>query len=272
MGMKYLTQIVFSLFSSALVATSAFSQSTPENQYFDSEGVRIRYIELGSGEPVIAIHGLTRNSNTWLERVSDLAENHRLILFDQRGHGLSDKPHTVAEYGREMGHDVIRLMDHLDIPKAHILGYSIGVAPIGMVITENESRFISAIFGGGTARWEWGDANDLLNQQIYERIMNSSRQQQLGSSMKDQDQIALASLRLGEKQLVVSKQSISSLSIPILAIVGSEDSALEAVVNFKNTVPAIELVVVEGETHLSLPGHPGFLESIQGFLLRNHEN
>lgn len=269
--MKYPIRIMFSLFSSVLLATNAFSQSTPVNQYFDSGGVRIRYIELGSGDPVIAIHGLTRNSDTWLEKVSALAEDHRLILFDQRGHGLSDKPHRVSQYGRETGHDVIRLMDHLGIPKAHILGYSIGVVPIGMLITEHESRFISAIFGGGAARWEWGDEEDLLNQQIYERIVNSSRQPQLRSSMEGQDQIALASLRLGEKQLLVSKESLSRLSIPILAIVGSEDSALEAVESFKDTVPAIELVIVEGETHLSLPEHPEFLESIQDFLLRNKE-
>jgi len=270
--MKFFAQIKFSLYFSALIASSAYSQTTPENQYFDSDGVRIRFIELGSGEPVIALHGLTRNSDTWLESVSDLAENHRLILFDQRGHGLSDKPHTPAEYGREMGHDVIRLMDHLNIPKAHILGYSIGVAPIAMVITENESKFISAIFGGGAASWEWGDASDLLNQQIYRRILNSPRRQQLGGSMRGQDQIAISSLRLGEKQLLVSKQSLSNLRIPIMAIVGSEDSALETVENFKNAFPAIELVVLEGETHLSLPAHPEFLKSIQDFLLRNQGN
>ena len=270
--MKLLAQIKFSLYFSVLIAASTFAQSTPENKYFDSAGVRIRYIELGSGEPVIALHGLTRNSDTWLEKISGLAENHRLILFDQRGHGLSDKPHTVAEYGREMGHDVIRLMDHLNIPKAHILGYSLGVAPIGMVITENESRFISAIFGAGAASWEWGDTSDLVNQQIYQRVVNSPRQQQLVGSMKGQDQIALASLRLGEKLLLVSKQSLSNLSIPIMAIVGSEDSVLETVQSFKNTFPAIELVVVEGETHLSLPADPEFLESIQDFLSRNQGN
>tara|TARA_B110000858_G_scaffold123794_2_gene141181 strand:+ start:9799 stop:10611 length:813 start_codon:yes stop_codon:yes gene_type:complete len=270
--MKILATLKLSLCFSALIATSAFSQSPPENKYFDSAGVRIRYIELGSGEPVIAIHGLGGNSEFWLKTISTLATSHRLILFDLRGHGLSDKPHTAAEYGREMGHDVIRLMDHLNIPKAHILGYSIGVTPIGMLITEHESRFISAVFGGGAARWEWGDASDLLNQNIYERIINSTRQQQLKGSTKDQDQIAIASLRLGEKQLLVSTQSLSKLSIPILAIVGSEDTVLEAVENFKHSFPEIELVVVEGETHSSLPAHPKFLESIEDFLLRNPDN
>ncbi|MFT7208143.1 MAG: pimeloyl-ACP methyl ester carboxylesterase, partial [Pseudohongiellaceae bacterium] len=124
--MKYVKKLQLCYFCTALIASSAFSQSIPENQYFESEGVKIRYFELGSGEPVIAIHGYASSSDAWLESVSSLAENYRLILFDQRGHGLSDKPHTVSEYGREMGHDVIRLMDHLNIPKAHILGYSLG--------------------------------------------------------------------------------------------------------------------------------------------------
>ena len=270
--MKYLTRIIILLFSSALVASSAFSQSAPENLYFDSDGVRIRYIELGSGEPIIAIHGFTRSSDTWLERVSDLAETHRLILFDQRGHGLSDKPHAVSEYGREMGRDVIRLMDHLNIPRAHILGYSLGVAPIGMLITENESRFISAVFGGGAARWEWGNARDLLDQQMYERRVKSSRQQPPIPGAEDQDQIALAYLRLAEKELVVSKESLATLNIPVLTIVGSEDPALEAVNHFRKILPSIELLVIEGETHLSVPGHPEFLESIQEFLVRNREN
>ena len=97
--MKYLRVLRVCLFCCVLIASSAFSQPIPENQYFESGGVSIRYVELGSGEPVIAIHGYSSNSDSWLERVSSLAENYRLILFDQRGHGLSDKPHTVSEYG-----------------------------------------------------------------------------------------------------------------------------------------------------------------------------
>ncbi|MFT7472925.1 MAG: pimeloyl-ACP methyl ester carboxylesterase, partial [Kiritimatiellia bacterium] len=87
--------------------------------------------------------------------------------------------------------------------------------------------------------------------------------------MEDQDSIALANLRLGEKELVVSKQSFSELSLPILAIVGSEDPALEAVEKFKSTFPAIELIVIEGGAHLSVPEHPEFVKSIQRFFAEN---
>jgi pimeloyl-ACP methyl ester carboxylesterase len=77
---------------------------------------------------------------------------------------------------------------------------------------------------------------------------------------------------LGEKELVLSKQSLSSISVPILAIVGSEDPALEAVKNFKSTFPAIELIVIKSGTHISVPEHPEFVESIQRFFAKNLEN
>jgi len=217
------------------------------------------------------MHGFTRDSDSWLESISDLATDYRLILFDLRGHGLSEKPHSVSAYGREMGHDVIRLMDHLKIPRAHILGYSIGVAPIGMVITEHEERFLSAVFGGGSAKWEWGSENDLLNQHIYQQMLSSPRQRQLVSGWEGQDQTALANLRLGEKELIVSKERIASLNIPILAILGSEDPALEAVKSFESLLPDIELDIIDGESHVSTPGHPDFVKGIRDFLSRSKE-
>lgn len=269
--MKALSQLLLTVTLSVL-AFSSLSQSLPEDKFFDSSGTRIRYIELGSGEPIIAIHGFTRNSDSWLGSVSELAETHRLILFDQRGHGLSDKPHAVSEYGREMGHDVIRLMDHLSIPKAHLLGYSLGVAPIGMLITEYESRFISAVYGGNAARWDWGNADDLLNQQMNERRVNSNRPLPPIPGAEGQDQIALAYLRLAEKELIVSKVSLANIDIPVMAIVGSEDPALEALNEFKDILHSLELVVVEGESHNSLPIHPEFMERVKEFLTRVGEN
>jgi pimeloyl-ACP methyl ester carboxylesterase len=49
-----------------------------------------------------------------------------VTAIDNRGHGQSDKPHNADAYGSNMSDDVIRLMDHLKIKKAHVLGYSMG--------------------------------------------------------------------------------------------------------------------------------------------------
>src|ERR1700742_2570354 len=96
---------------------------------FDSAGVKIHYIVEGQGEPVVLIHGYAASIATnWGAPgiVKKLSENYQVIALDKRGHGQSDKPHDAAAYGPVMFEDVLRLMDHLKLKKAHIVGYSMG--------------------------------------------------------------------------------------------------------------------------------------------------
>ena len=101
--------------------------ATPTNdQFFDSAGVRIRYVSAGQGEPIILIHGWAADAEMWDSLMQDLSRDYRVIAFDCRGHGRSDKPTDPKQYGMEMVNDVVRLMDHLGFSKAHIVGYSMG--------------------------------------------------------------------------------------------------------------------------------------------------
>jgi len=99
-----------------------------EDRFFDSDGLRIRYIEQGSGEPVVLVHGFLGIIERWVELglFANLAEDHRVIALDCRGYGKSAKPHDRSQYGRKMADDVAHLLDHLGIERAHILGYSMG--------------------------------------------------------------------------------------------------------------------------------------------------
>src|SRR3954469_13940029 len=92
------------------------AQASLEDKYFDSNGVRIRYVEAGKGTPVILVHGFTRNIETnWIDTgvFSKLAATHRVIALDLRGHGKSGKPHSPDAYLDDLHLDVVRLMDHL---------------------------------------------------------------------------------------------------------------------------------------------------------------
>lgn len=83
------------------------------------------YEEAGSGDPVVLIMGLGGDMQAWALQVPELAKHFRVIAFDNRGAGRSsapDKPYSIAG----MAEDVAALMDHLGIPKAHILGFSMG--------------------------------------------------------------------------------------------------------------------------------------------------
>jgi pimeloyl-ACP methyl ester carboxylesterase len=88
-------------------------------------GRRANVIELGSGPPIVFIHGLSGSWQNWLEQVPVFAREHRVITFDLPGFGASEMPAdkiTVPGYGRW----VDALLDELDVPSAAIVGNSMG--------------------------------------------------------------------------------------------------------------------------------------------------
>lgn len=94
--------------------------------------VNLNYDIYGAGEPLLMIMGLGGSSDAWdPELVKDLSRAHRVITFDNRGTGQSDKPD--APYSIEMfADDAAGLLDKLNIPRAHIFGVSMG----GMIAQE----------------------------------------------------------------------------------------------------------------------------------------
>jgi pimeloyl-ACP methyl ester carboxylesterase len=118
--------------------------------FFDSGGVRIHYVEAGQGPAVVLIHGYIANADRhWLQTgvFANLAADHRVIALDCRGHGLSDKPIEPEAYGMEMANDVVRLLDHLRIRRAHIVGFSMGAFIAAHLATTRADRLASVSFG-----------------------------------------------------------------------------------------------------------------------------
>jgi len=122
-----------------------------QSAFFDAKGVTIHYLVEGSGEPVILIHGLYSSATiNWKApgTMAALADRHQVIALDLPGHGRSDKPDREDAYGAQMADDVILLMDHLKIPKAHIVGYSLGGMVALKLIADHPDRVISGLLGG----------------------------------------------------------------------------------------------------------------------------
>ena len=125
---------------------------------FDSAGVSIHYIEEGRGVPVVLLHGYTTDlGEQWVKSgvMQALAAQHRVVALDARGHGLSGKPHDRAAYGREMGLDIVRLLDHLGIERAHVVGYSMGGA-VAQLLARDHRDVVRGIVLCATAA-DWSD-------------------------------------------------------------------------------------------------------------------
>ena len=100
---------------------------------FQSDGVRIAYWDEGEGDLILLIHGFASNVATnwidpgWVRAL--VGSGRRVIAFDNRGHGLSEKLYEPERYGAPtMAEDARALLDYLDIDRADVLGYSMARA------------------------------------------------------------------------------------------------------------------------------------------------
>lgn len=255
---------------------------------FDSDGVEIFYSVHGQGDPLVLIHGYTMSGETNFGApgvIESLASNYRVILIDARGHGASGKPHASDAYGMNMVNDVVNLMDHLGIEKAHVGGYSMGGMITQKLMTEHPERVNKAIIGGAG----WSDQadfsfNDMLADAIETEhslgpliVALTPAGQPLPSSEEIQaidaallatnDAAALAAVARGFTGLMkVSEDELSANSVPVLYVVGELDPLKEAVDHAKSAVSNAEFVYVPGSDHMAAFSHPMFVRSILEFL------
>jgi pimeloyl-ACP methyl ester carboxylesterase len=264
-----------------------------DRHFFDSDGIKIHYLDKGAGEPVILIHGFGANLDVnWTGMSSKLAQQFRVIAVDNRGHGRSDKPHDSSQYGINMVGDVVRLMDHLQIKRAHIVGYSMGALITAKFITEHPDRVISAVIGG--MGWlqlddKWMKMLDEIATSLEEgkgplpllRFLNSKNGiknveeaiQGINTMLKlTNDQKALAACARAFPQFQISKDQLASIKFPTLVIVGDLDPFFDYVESMKGVSSHIEIVAVKGGDHLSTIRSPLFLEKLTSFLEAHRES
>jgi pimeloyl-ACP methyl ester carboxylesterase len=256
-----------------------------EDQFFSSNGAKIRYIVVGNGEPVILVHGFAGNLNMWRPLIADLAKDYEVIAFDCRGHGKSDKPHEPEQYGIEMVNDIVRLMDHLQIKRAHLMGYSMGGFIVVKMLVEHPDRFLTAVIGGSKGL----KAEDLKEQASLAKYLQSGmsfseaviaaappdapplsaeQREALKQDDPNHDPKALAAQRLGNKNLIVNYESLKTNKVPTLVIYGGNDHP-ERFADLKEALSNAEYEVIPGAGHAGAVQSPEFLKDIRAFLKRH---
>jgi pimeloyl-ACP methyl ester carboxylesterase len=272
-----------------LVVTAGLLFSIPcfaeaADQFFDSNGVRIRYIVAGSGEPIILIHPFAASAEIWEPFVKDLSQNYQLIAMDCRGHGKSEKPHDPKQYGIEMVNDVVRLMDHLGIKKSIIIGYSMGGSIAMKMLTEHPDRIRLAVIGGSLGFTKYESEHDevpllgpnlLGGMPLSEAMIASAppdwpkpgpQQREMMKRMDaGQDSIALGTETVSHEGLWVDDKKLSAITVPTLVIYGGNDRpAFYA--EGKSRFPNLRFKTIEGAGHGAAMQSPEFLGDIRGFL------
>ncbi len=96
----------------------------------DSGGVDIHFEVTGDGRPVVLLHGFPDTGRMWRHQVDALsASGFKVIVPDLRGYGTSGKPADIEAYSFPyLAGDVLAILDHLDIDRAHLVGHDWGAA------------------------------------------------------------------------------------------------------------------------------------------------
>jgi pimeloyl-ACP methyl ester carboxylesterase len=99
---------------------------TIENRFADVNGIRMRYLTAGSGDPVILMHGYAETSHMWIPLIAELGKSHMVVAPDLRGFGQSSKAESGYDK-KTMAQDVHALANSLGIKRSRIVGHDIGL-------------------------------------------------------------------------------------------------------------------------------------------------
>ena len=257
----------------------------PPPQFFDSDGVRIRYVVRGAGPPLLLVHGFAVSIElNWGGGILDsLASTHTVIALDLRGHGQSDKPRESESYGVRFVDDLVNLLDHLQIERADVVGYSLGAAITLKLLTAHPERVRSAVLGAGgwlvpgerpppwRVAWlnglerigaEGGRVMDVLRQPDWPELPP-----EVEAAVNANDPNALAAALGSVARLAVTEAELRANTVPTIAIVGADDVMVREDVDRMAAVMArLEMTRITDANHITALSHPLLLETILEFL------
>jgi len=247
---------------------------------FHNGAVEIAYLDEGEGDPILLVHGFasTKDVNwvypTW---VSELKKNgRRVIALDNRGHGESGKLYDAQAYDiGTMAGDVRALMDHLDIERADIMGYSLGARMTAWLSMHAPERLRSAILGGiGIGLIEGGgpgeNVAEALEAPSLEEVTDPvGRTFRAFAEQTRSDRRALAACLRGSRRLL-TRQEAAGIAVPVLIAVGTADEIAGSAAALGNIIPGSQVLDIPNRDHMRAVGDKVYKAGVLDFLaLRN---
>ena len=243
---------------------------------FNSDGVEIAFEQWGAGEPILLIHGFASNRYTnwrdtgWVKALS--AAGRTVIAFDNRGHGESAKLYDTSLYSAPlMAADARRLLDHLQIKKTAVMGYSMGARISAFLTMQHPERVSCAIFAGLASRMITGvggseaiaaalEAENLAD--IPEREARGFR---IFADSTKSDRRALAAC-IRSTRIKIDADSLAKISTPVLVVAGELDEVAGNVAGLTSVIPGARGVELPGRNHMNAVGDLGYKAAVLEFL------
>lgn len=247
---------------------------------FSSDGVEIAYIDEtpaeDAGEPVVLVHGFASNhtvnwvNTLWVKTL--VGAGRRVIALDNRGHGASEKLYDPAAYSSDiMAEDVRRLMDHLGLARADVMGYSMGARITAHLALAHPGRVRAALLGGLGIHLVEGvglplgiaDAMDAPSLDSLTDPMQ--RMFRAFAEQTRSDLRALAACIRGSRQTLTPAQ-VASIRVPVLVSVGTKDPIAGDPHALAALIPGAQAFDIPGRDHNLAVGDRAHREAVLAFL------
>lgn len=251
--------------------------NTPTFSNFSHDGLKLAYFDEGypAGLPVLLIHGFASSASVnwvnpgWLKTLGDAG--YRVIAIDNRGHGASDKPRDAEAYRPwHMAGDAIALLDHLGIPEANVMGYSMGARISVFAALARPDRVRSLVLGGlgigmtdGVGDWD-PIADALLAPSIDTVTHARGRMFRAFAEQTKSDREALAACIRGSRDLVL-RSDMGKIEAPTLIGVGTSDDIAGSPQELAALMPHAIALDIPGRDHMLAVGDKVFKKAVLEF-------
>ncbi len=245
---------------------------------FHNGDVEIAYLDEGEGEPIVLVHGFASTKDVnWAYPgwVSELKrDGRRVIALDNRGHGESAKLYDSACYAIPlMAGDVTALMDHLGVPRADVMGYSLGGRITAWLATHAPHRLRSAIFGGIAMGMIAGGgpgenvATALEAESLDDVTDPVGRTFRAFADQTRSDRLALAACLRGSRTLMTLEEA-GRIQLPVLIAVGTNDEIAGSTLELSRIIHGSEVVDIPNRDHMRAVGDKVYKAGVLDFLSR----
>lgn len=246
--------------------------------HFTTSGLSLAYEVHGTGAPVLCVHGFASSGKVnwidtgWVETLTEAG--YQAITLDNRGHGNSDKPHDPElYYPAQMAEDAIALLDHLEIGRAAVLGYSMGARIAAFMGFSHPERVAAAIFGGMGTNLINGltDGNDIIAglraPALSDLTHPTARQFRIFADHTGSDREALAACMETSRQ-PMARADVRRIEVPVLVAVGEADDMAGRPEALAELLPQGEAVLIPKRDHMRATGDKVFKSAALEFLGR----
>lgn len=245
---------------------------------FQSEDATINYLDEGTGDPVLLIHGFASNLTVnWVDTgwVRTLTRaGYRVVAIDNRGHGASEKLYDPARYSAPMmAEDARRLLDHAGIARADVMGYSMGARIAAFLALAHPARVRSAIFAGLGINMVRGLAGtgpiaNALEAPSIDDVKNpTARTFRAFAEQTKSDLKALAACIRSSRDPITA-EAVGRIDCLVLVAVGSKDVIGGSAGGLAALIPGAEALEIPDRDHMKAVGDRAYKDGVLDFLSR----